>query len=74
MEILLQENDGLQLKLQSQEEDFRLQNQTLMQELSQVLQEIQYKPIQTIMKVSSKSLNYLPIFFLNSMVNSEVDS
>ena len=36
VEILLQENDGLQMKLQSQEEDFRLQNEALMRELSQV--------------------------------------
>ncbi|XP_048239058.1 GRIP1-associated protein 1-like [Haliotis rufescens] len=34
VELLLQESDGLQRKLQSQEEEFRLQNQTLMQELS----------------------------------------
>ncbi|KAH3818751.1 hypothetical protein DPMN_120476 [Dreissena polymorpha] len=34
VEILIQENDSLQLKLQSQEEDFRLQNQTLMHELN----------------------------------------
>ena len=32
------------------------------------------RPIQTIMKVSSKSLNYLPIFFSNSMVDRKVDS
>ena len=30
--------------------------------------------IQTIMKVSSKSLNYLPIFFSNSMMDMKVDS
>ncbi|XP_060083093.1 GRIP1-associated protein 1-like [Ylistrum balloti] len=34
VELLLQENDTLQRKLESQEEDFRLQNQTLMTELS----------------------------------------
>ncbi|XP_050411928.1 GRIP1-associated protein 1 [Patella vulgata] len=34
VELLMQENDGLQRKLHSQEEEFRLQNQTLMQELS----------------------------------------
>ena len=31
-------------------------------------------PIQIIMRVSSKSLNYLPIFFSNSMVDRKVDS
>ncbi|ESO91400.1 hypothetical protein LOTGIDRAFT_105855 [Lottia gigantea] len=36
VELLIQENDGLQSKLHSQEEEFRLQNQTLMQELSTV--------------------------------------
>ena len=39
VEILLQENETLQLKLYSQEDDFRLQNETLMQELSQVWNE-----------------------------------
>ncbi|KAL8611201.1 hypothetical protein ACOMHN_013632 [Nucella lapillus] len=34
MELLIDENDSLQRKLLSQEEDFRLQNQTLMAELS----------------------------------------
>ena len=34
--MLIQENDGLQRKLHSQEEEFRLQNTTLMQELSSV--------------------------------------
>ena len=33
---LIRENDSLQLKLRSQEEDFRLQNQTLLEELSKV--------------------------------------
>ena len=32
------------------------------------------RSIQTIIKVSSKSLNYLPIFFSNSMVDRKVDS
>lgn len=36
VELLLQENDSLQMKLQSQEDEFRIQNQTLMQELSLV--------------------------------------
>ena len=36
VEALLQENDNLQRKLLSQEDDFRLQNQTLMQELTGV--------------------------------------
>ncbi|XP_041458704.1 GRIP1-associated protein 1-like isoform X1 [Lytechinus variegatus] len=36
VEALFVENDGLQLKLQSQEEDFRLQNSTLMEELSKL--------------------------------------
>lgn len=36
VEVLLQENDNLQRKLLSQEDDFRLQNQTLMQELTGV--------------------------------------
>ena len=36
VELLLQENETLQMKLHSQEDDFRLQNETLMQELSQV--------------------------------------
>ncbi|XP_063436616.1 GRIP1-associated protein 1-like isoform X2 [Mytilus trossulus] len=34
VEVLLQESDNLQRKLLSQEDDFRLQNQTLMQELT----------------------------------------
>ncbi|XP_021348656.1 GRIP1-associated protein 1-like isoform X2 [Mizuhopecten yessoensis] len=34
VEILLQENDTLQRKLESQEDDFRLQNETLMAELT----------------------------------------
>ncbi len=33
---LAKENDSLQLKLRSQEDDFRLQNQALLQELSKV--------------------------------------
>ncbi|XP_062614719.1 GRIP1-associated protein 1-like [Saccostrea cucullata] len=37
VELLIQENDQLQRKLHSQEEEFRLQNQTLMQELSRVV-------------------------------------
>ncbi|PVD24800.1 hypothetical protein C0Q70_15286 [Pomacea canaliculata] len=36
-ELLLQENDSLQRKLLSQEEEFRLQNQTLMTELSMLV-------------------------------------
>ena len=32
----MQENEGLQRKLLSQEEEFRLQNETLMKELGQV--------------------------------------
>jgi len=36
VELLLQENDSLQRKLQSQEDEFRMQNQTLMQELTLV--------------------------------------
>eukprot|EP00057_Strongylocentrotus_purpuratus_P032339 XP_787296.3 PREDICTED: GRIP1-associated protein 1 isoform X1 [Strongylocentrotus purpuratus] len=36
VEALFAENDGLQLKLQSQEDDFRLQNSTLMEELSKL--------------------------------------
>ncbi|XP_013793140.1 GRIP1-associated protein 1-like, partial [Limulus polyphemus] len=41
VEQLLQENESLQLKLQSQEDEFRLQNSTLMQELASVSLEIQ---------------------------------
>lgn len=37
MEVLLSENEMLQAKLHSQEEDFRLQNSTLMTEFSKVL-------------------------------------
>ncbi|KAL5013569.1 hypothetical protein ScPMuIL_007839 [Solemya velum] len=37
LELLIQENNTLQGKLQSQEEDFRLQNQTLIQELSNLV-------------------------------------
>uniref|UniRef100_A0A2C9LJM3 GRIP1-associated protein 1 n=1 Tax=Biomphalaria glabrata TaxID=6526 RepID=A0A2C9LJM3_BIOGL len=37
VEILLQESDSLQRKLLSQEEEFRLQNQTLMAELSMLV-------------------------------------
>jgi len=36
---LFEENDGLQRKLETQEEDFRLQNRTLMEELSKVCDE-----------------------------------
>ncbi|XP_033109256.1 GRIP1-associated protein 1-like isoform X1 [Anneissia japonica] len=36
VEVLIIENESLQRKLQSQEEDFRLQNSTLMQELSKL--------------------------------------
>lgn len=36
VEVLMQENDSLQRKLGSQEEDFRLQNETIMKELAQV--------------------------------------
>ena len=35
-ELLMQENDSLQRKLISQEEEFRLQNETLMHELNRV--------------------------------------
>lgn len=38
VEALLSENEMLQGKLHSQEDDFRLQNSTLMQELSKVLE------------------------------------
>ncbi|XP_060574381.1 GRIP1-associated protein 1-like isoform X2 [Ruditapes philippinarum] len=37
VEMLLQEADNLQMKLQSQEDDFRVQNQTLMQELTNLV-------------------------------------
>lgn len=37
VEVLLSENEMLQAKLHSQEEDFRLQNSTLMAEFSKVL-------------------------------------
>ncbi|XP_029635246.1 GRIP1-associated protein 1 [Octopus sinensis] len=37
VELLIQENSGLQRKLQSQEDEFRLQNETLMQELSHLV-------------------------------------
>ncbi|KAK2144332.1 hypothetical protein LSH36_766g02001 [Paralvinella palmiformis] len=37
VELLELENDGLQRKLQTQEEEFRLQNETIMAELSQVI-------------------------------------
>jgi len=37
VDALLSENEMLQGKLHSQEDDFRLQNSTLMQELSKVL-------------------------------------
>lgn len=36
VQALMKDNEALQLKLQNQEEDFRLQNQTLVQELSKV--------------------------------------
>ena len=39
-----------------------------------LLQRIQGETHTTIMKVSSKSLNYLPIFLSNSMVDRKVDS
>ncbi|KAI0215582.1 GRIP1-associated protein 1 [Lamellibrachia satsuma] len=38
VEMLLEENDGLQRKLLSQEDDFRLQNETLMKELGQLIE------------------------------------
>ena len=37
VEILIQENDNLQRKLESQEEEFKLQNHTLMQELTSLV-------------------------------------
>jgi hypothetical protein len=36
IDLLVNENENLQAKLEAQEEDFRLQNQTLLQELSTV--------------------------------------
>ena len=36
VQMLIQENESLQRKLQSQEDEFRLQNQTLLNELSTV--------------------------------------
>ena len=39
-----------------------------------LLQRNQGETHATIMKVSSKSLNYLPMFFSNSMVDRKVDS
>ncbi|KAF6019328.1 GRIPAP1 [Bugula neritina] len=36
-ELLIQENESFQRKLQSQEEDFRIQNETLMQELGTLI-------------------------------------
>jgi seryl-tRNA synthetase len=36
IDVLLNENENLQVKLETQEDDFRLQNQTLLWELSAV--------------------------------------
>jgi 7,8-dihydro-6-hydroxymethylpterin-pyrophosphokinase len=36
LDVLLNENENLQVKLEAQEDDFRLQNQTLLWELSAV--------------------------------------
>lgn len=40
IDLLLNENENLQGKLEAQEDDFRLQNQTLLQELSAVSEAI----------------------------------
>ena len=42
VEALIAENDSLQRKLHSQEDDFRLQNSTLMEELSKVSYSVWY--------------------------------
>jgi len=41
-EQLMKENDLLEQKLRSQEDDFRLQNEALMKELAQVLKKNNY--------------------------------
>lgn len=41
-ELLIHENESMQMKLQSQEDDFRLQNEALMNELGKVLSEIYF--------------------------------
>lgn len=41
MEVLLSENEMLQAKLHSQEEDFRLQNSTLMAEFSKLCSQLE---------------------------------
>lgn len=40
IDLLVNENENLQAKLEAQEEDFRLQNQTLLQELSTVSESV----------------------------------
>jgi hypothetical protein len=43
IDLLVNENENLQAKLEAQEEDFRLQNQTLLQELSTVSESVACK-------------------------------
>jgi hypothetical protein len=43
IDLLVNENENLQAKLEAQEEDFRLQNQTLLQELSTVSESVAFR-------------------------------
>jgi hypothetical protein len=43
IDLLLNENENLQVKLEVQEDDFRLQNQTLLRELSTVSETIAFR-------------------------------
>jgi hypothetical protein len=47
IDLLLNENENLQAKLEAQEEDFRLQNHTLLQELSTVSESVAFRSFDT---------------------------
>ncbi|CAC5366977.1 unnamed protein product [Mytilus coruscus] len=59
VEVLLQENDNLQRKLLSQEDDFRLQNQTLMQELTALVatNEVLEKELKEVQSAKDSAVN-----------------
>ena len=56
VEVLLQESESLQRKLISQEEEFRLQNQTIMSELALVSRVV------LLVYCNNKSLNLMQYF------------
>lgn len=69
MEALLGENEMLQGKLHSQEDDFRLQNSTLMQELSKVSRH----GVSVLICVFFFFLLFLHIFFMGLQLCSQIE-